>query len=463
MSYIQHLKFIQKSTSIDLNTLSKGDIIKIEKILKARQQLNNSSNNASASTFLESLDKYQKGLCFLSENPNLLAILSNSMFFKKDKTNVYNTEDEDEIKQFFSVCLEQDLIQCCNLAFSKGQYGIIEALLNYRDFLPETVILLIETKTETKLDYYISIVDEIAEDASVLSKPFMSLVNTLNIDRLNTKSESITATASSYAIRALNRSGLSHFFYVMFHGFSWMGREAKTVQEKIEKREVLKDFRFMSKILIAIFVLFISVIIYKGIEDSKRDQTRQKVEIQKFKKSVYGYLTDYDSTQIHTITNWQKMTSGPLNFSYFKHSSEGNSMSRTVTIVNNSTYELLILPDQDLMTQFGLAQNTYYVKPNDSIQASLLFNRIYIGKQLALFNTSSNNEAINEYHNAYRSKNLPRFLNPISTSGQLIEKRFEFGQSAELLERNDSLLIETNTAFRVDGASYQSFPLINLQ
>jgi len=461
MSYLQHLKFIQESTSIDLNNLTTDDIIKIEKRLKAHQQLNDQPNSPSASIFLESLEKHQLGLKFLSENPSLLTLLSNSVFFKRNNTVIYNLEDQVEIKQFFKECLEHDIIQCCNLAFSEEQYGIVSALLDYRDLLPETIILLIETKTETKLDYYISIVDQIAEDASILSKPFMSLVSTLNIDRLNSKSESIVLTSSSYAVRAINRSGLSHFFYVMFNGFSWIGREAKTVEEKIEKREVLKDFKFMSKILTVIFLLFISVAIYKSIEDSKREQSKQILETQKFKKSVYGYLTNYDSSQIQNITNWTKIPSGAVKLSYFNRSSSGSPMTRTVKIVNTSNYELLILPDKDLMAQFQLAQKTYYIQPHDSIQASLMFSRIYIGKQLALFNSVSNNEDIDKYYDAFRSRNLLRFFHPIQSSEGLIDKRFEFGKRVELLERNNNLYLETKTAFRVDGASYQSFSLGN--
>lgn len=459
MSYIQHLEFIQKSTSIDLNHISKGDIIKIEKLLKARQQLNDNALNNSTANFIKSLDSHQKGITFLLENPNLIAILTNSVFFKLNKDIIYNSEDEPSITSFFSDCLEHDLIECCNLAFSKGKYGVVAALLNYREFLPETVIHLIETKTETKLDYYLSIADQITEDLSLLSNPFIELVKAIDVERFNYKKQQLLSLTTSYATKAVGRSGLAHFFYVMTTGLSWMGREPETLKEKIEKREVLKDFKFMSKLLGAIALLFISVIMYKSCEDTEREQIHKKAEILKFKQSVYGYLTEYDSTEIANVSNWQKLASGPLDFHYFKQPAYSSSMSRSVTIINNSNYEILILPDKDLMSQFQLQQNTYYISPSDSIQASVLFSRLYIGKQLALFDTASKDETINRFHDTYRSRNFPRFLHPISASKTLIDKRFEFGKHIELIERNDSLLLETDSGFFVNSARYKSYPL----
>jgi hypothetical protein len=460
MSYIRHLKFIQESSEIDLRALSKVDIIKIEKILKAHQQLNHDSENIGIEPFIESLNKHQEGLFFLLDNPSFIAILSNSVFFKKTNRISYNLNDETRLKLFFKTYLEQDLIACCNLAFSKGKYGIVTQLLQYKDFLPESVIHLIESKTETKLDYFLTIADKVVEDSSILSDPFIELVKALNLQRLNNKKKQLISTTTSYAFKALNRSGLSHFFYVMTAGLSWMGRDAQTIEEKIEKNEVLKDFKFMSKILAVIGILFISVIIYKNKKDTERQQAKQVLKIDAFKNSIYGYLTHYDSTQINDLSPWKLNVSGKLNINYFKPSLRTNSLTRQVMVVNNSNYELIILPDNDLMFQFGLPLNSYYIKPNDSIQASLMFSRIYVGKQLALFKTISADLELDRFYHKYYLRRLPRFSEPIPSSETLIKKRFEFGKRIELSQRNDSLLLETNGRFRIDGASYNTFPLL---
>ncbi|MCK8480476.1 hypothetical protein [Psychroserpens algicola] len=459
MSYIQHLKYIQETTTTDLRSLSKVDIIKIEKILKAQQQLNHDSKNTEIKPFIDSLYKEQKGLLFLLDNPNLIAILSNSASFKKVQKINYNPEDEIPIQLFFSTYLEQDLIGCCNLAFSEDQYGVVSELLHYRNFLPESVIHLIESKTETKLDYFLTIADKVVENPSILSDSFVALVKTLNIERLNSKKRQLMSTTTSYAFKALNRSGLSHFFYVMTTGLSWIGRDAETVEEKIEKSEVLKDFKFMSKILAVIGILFISVVIYKNVKDNERQQAKQTLEVDAFKKSIYGYLTHYDSTQINNLTPWKLNTSGQLNINYFKPSSKTNALTRQVMVVNNSDYELIIFPDSDLMSQFGLPLNSYYIKPNDSTQASLMFSRIYVGKQLALFKTASSDLELDKFYNTYYLRHLPRFSELLPSSETLIKKRFEFGKRIELSQRNDSLLLETNGRFRIDGASYNTFPL----
>ena len=460
MSYIEHFNFIQRSTTIDLNNPTKGDLIKIEKLLKAHQQLDRDSNGGtSIGLFLESLKSPSIGISFLLRHPSFIALISNNTNYKKGYQINLNEEEETAIKEFFNTYLENDLIQCCNLAFSKVQYGTITELLNYRDLLPETVIHIIESKTEDRLDYFISIADKIVENSSMLPDTFIALVKALNVRSINIKFRELTSITTSYSMKAIGRSGLSNFFYVMFNGLAWIGRDAKTVQEKIEKREVLKDFRFMSIVLGIIIALFVSVVIYKNAEDAERQDLRQKLEAQQFKKSLYGYLTDYSTGEISAIEPWQEMASGELGFDYFKNASKVSTMMRSVTIVNTSTYELIVLPDKDLMFQFRLPLKNYYVKPNDSTQAMLLFNRIYVGKQLALFKTETADFEINRLYEQYRSRRLPRFSQPFISSKELIKKRFEFVKRIELTERDGTLFLEADGRFMVDGRSVKSYAL----
>lgn len=459
MSYIKHFKFVQNSTSIDFKALSKGDIIKVEKLLKADQQFNDNFNSSSISSFLESIHNDTEGISFLNENPNFIAIVSNSFKFKKAAKIVYKKEDETKIKTFFSNYLEQDLINCCNVAFKKGQYSIVTELLRYRHFLPASIIHFIESKTESKLDYYLNTADKVNEDNTVFSQPFNALLTALNVKRINDKRNQLISITTSYSMKAIGRSGLSNFFYVIITALSWVGRHPQTIEEKIEKREVMKDFKFISILLGFIFFLFFGVVIYTNSQNSNRKKSRETAAKQRFNKSIYGYLTNYDSTQVQNIEHLKNTLSGELKANYIIDEWDGNSLLKKITIVNNSDHELIILPDKDFVSQFQLIAKTYYVKPKDSIKANLFYNRIYIGKQLALFKTPSNNKEIARFYNHYYSKNLPRFLEPIPVAEKLIKIRFEIRSRIELNEKDNKLFLESNHRFGVNGARYKSYPI----
>jgi len=459
MSYIQSLKFVKDLKLFDLKNLSKNDIVKIEKLLTANQQLNNNFNKSSIGLFLDSLQTHKEGFLFLVENPYLVAIVLNQSHYRKGEEIKFNTVNEKSIKAFFKVFLEQDLTTCCNLSFSKNQYRIINELLRYKHFLPETIIYLIESKTESKLDYFMGVADKIVDDNSILSKPFIDLIRLLNSKIINRKLNELNSLTTSYAIKAVRRPGIVHFFYVMTNGLMWVGKAPQTIEEKIEKKEVLKDFKFMSIILGFIFALFLSTIVYTNSQGNERKKIAKEKQIDKFNKSVYGYLTLFDSTQIKNVEYIDNMPSGKLSPNYFNAGKGNDLLSRNCWVINNSNYELIVLPDEDTTREFGFLLHSYYVKPKDSIRVKLLFNRIYVGKQLAVF-VDTSDEEMSYYHDQYYIKRMPRFVQPIVSASEILKNRFEFRGDIELKEKdNDALILQSKTSFFVNGRGYKSYIL----
>ena len=165
MSYIKSLKLIQASIPVDLNNFSERNAIKIEKLLKVQKQLNEEFSSVSVDLFLKSFREHKEGILFLFENPNLEKILTNDMFFKRKQKIVFEEENEETIKIFFKEYLLEDIKSCCDMAFAKEQYGIVDELLQYRLFLPEEVIHLIEKKVNSKAEYILNVADKVLKDS----------------------------------------------------------------------------------------------------------------------------------------------------------------------------------------------------------------------------------------------------------------------------------------------------------
>ncbi len=449
MSYIESLKLIQASIPVDLNNFSEKNAVKIEKLLKVQKQLDEAFNGISIDLFIKSFREYKEGIVFLTNNPNLERLLMNDLFFKKKQKVIFKEEDEAKIKRFFKLYLLEDITNSCNVAFAKEQYGIVNELLHYRLFLPEEIIHLIEKKTDAKAEYFLNIADKVVKTPSILKNSFSTLVASLNEKEIKGKMRKLNTLTTSYSRKALSRSGLAHFCYTLIDGLFWMGNTPKTVEDKIEKQEVLRDFRFMMGILGGICILVISVVVFANQYKNKIKAKNQIVANLKFDKSVYGYLTDFDATKVSGITYLAGINSGKFNTQYSGKKPRPHGLLKSAKIVNNSSYEILILPDKESVESLDIRPHTFYIKPKDSINAKLLFNRIYIGRDLALFKDYPENKIKYKFHKRYTKDKLPRFLHPISLAKEIIAKRFEINGDIEFFEKENKLYVRSEKMFSV--------------
>lgn len=457
MSYIKSLKLIQASIVVDLNNFSERNAIKIEKLLKVQKQLNEEFNSVSVDLFLKSFREHKEGILFIFENPNLEKILTNNMFFKRKQKIVFEEENEEIIKIFFKEYLLEDIKSCCDMAFAKEQYGIVDELLQYRLFLPEEVIHLIEKKVNSKAEYILNVADKVLKDSSIFKKSFSLLVKSLNEKEANDKIRKLESLLMSYNKKALSRSGLAHFIYTIFDGLYWIANTPKTIEEKIEKQGVFSDLKLTLGIFGGIFILFISFLFFINRHEKKIESKKKIAQDLRFDKSVYGYLADFDTTKISNIKPIEELSSGPFYTGYFGKKSKPYYLLKNVKVVNKSNYEILILPDKEWYESFGINSHAFYLKPQDSIYADFFFNRIYIGKKLALFKDYNESKLKNSFHRFYYKKKLPRFIELIPSAKKTIKKIFKIKERVEFLEKYGELYLKSEKIFQVDGAYLNSY------
>ncbi|PTX61678.1 hypothetical protein C8N46_104322 [Kordia periserrulae] len=460
MSYIKSLKIATELfPDLDLQNASSKDIIRVEKLLKVEQKLNPDFKATSIQVFLDSLKQEPDGVRFLFKNENLMHLLTRS-FSKMKKEVTVNMEgfERDTIYKFMSEFLKEDVNESVYYYFNKEIYEPVTNLLEYREILPDETLELIRKRTEGKIDFLLNTADKLIHKSSPYKDSFFTLTEKLDDDEVTEKVDLFRYLLTKYSLGVIQDRGIVVFFKTISKGLYWLGNTPKNIEEKIERKLVLKDFWLMIGILSVIFVLCLSAIIYSSYnkaEEQKQRENKAKVE---FTKSLKGFLTEFDptkATNIQYVDTLLKSGDNPFPKEALKVTNGREHLLQTNQFSNQTEYDIIILSYDDFVDSFEITPYRFLVKANDTVSAkNFRVHHLYVGKKLACFN--SDEKYIPPRYS--KRKMAPRFLEPYKNSKEIISLRIETRGNLTFTQEGEDILIHSDQSFYVNGKSYDNEP-----
>ncbi|WP_430408370.1 hypothetical protein [Kordia sp.] len=456
MSYIKSLKIATELLpDIELQNFTEKDLIRIEKLLKVEQKVNPDFKATTINVFLNSLKEHPEGVRFLFANPNLKHLLTRS-FAKMQKNVTVQLEgfDAQEIVSFISKYLTEDFTDSINYYFNKEIYQPVTKMLLYKDVIPDEVINLIRRKTDGKIDFLTNKLDKIINDSPIYKDSFFALTEKLNDEGVNEKVKYFRSLSIKYSLNiATTRGpGIVVFFKILGNGLHWLSTKPKNIEEKIERKLALEDFRFISYFLIGFAVLIISAIIYNISSSAEKDRNKEQAKKVEFTKSMRGFLTEFDPAQARNIKYVDSLfESGdnPFPLEYIKGGENDSFLARKKQFINQTEYDIIVLSNDVFAKEiYDKTPYRFLVKSGDTIAKNCIsLNHFYIGKKLALFN--SNEQYIPKRYNAYDV--APRFLELYKDARHIISLQFESRGNIVFTQKDGKIYITSDKSLYVNG------------
>ncbi len=445
MGYIVTLPIVFSAIDKKAVAFSPSDIIRAEKLLKAEKQLNSNLSTEKVEAFLASIRHHPEGVDFLMSQQVFLEFL-NGKKINFDTTafkDAVNMEDED-FKVFLETYLKDDVLQLMDESFNKKNYGRLQKLLRYRNWLPEMVWFQLVSKLDKRLDYVFENLDLYIGKRTLYDEDFFKLINWSGDEELKRKVRRIEQVSTSYSNKIVSKPGIVAFFYIMGNGLNWLGAKATTIEERIEKKHALRDLKFISIILGIIVILVGGAAIYGN--EKARDRKERSVELKQeaFSNSIYGLLTIYDTDSIGDIQDVPVKT-GANPFGEQKPNRAGAmNIGNNVLFVNKSSYDVVILSDDEVLRYFNLGNYRYFLRAGDSLTVKQkMKTKLYMGKQFAIFKSKeiTNEKKIKTY------KRLPRFAELPENAMAIIKYGFKFKERVEFIEEEGEMIVRSNHFF----------------
>ncbi len=456
MSYIKSLKIATELfPDIELQNATDKDLIRIEKLLKVEQKVNPDFKANTIGVFLKSLKEHPDGVRFLFTNQNIIHILSRS-FSKMEKNATANLEgfDVQEVVSFISKYLTEDFTDSINYYFNKEIYQPITKMLLYREVLPDEIIELIRKKTDGKIDFVTNKLDKIINDNPIYKDSFFTLAEKLDDPDVNDKVSYFRHLSIKYSlnIATTRGSGIVVFFKILGNGLHWMTTKPKNIEEKIERKLAMEDFRFIGYFFIGFAVLIFIAIMIGLSNKAEEKQQREQVAQEKFSNSMNGFLTEFDPAKarnIRYVDTLYQSGDNPYAKEYIRGARDKEEVTTKNQFINQTAYDIIVLSYDELVLAYGRKPYRFLLKSGDTVQGKhVVANHFYIGKELALFN--SDEQFIPKRYNA--RKMAPRFLKPYKNSKEIINLIIESRGDIIFTQEGEDVYMSSDKRFFVNSS-----------
>lgn len=445
MSYLKCLKIINLNYPNLFDNLSENDLIRIEKTLKLESKINQELDINSVKIFLESLKNNKSELVYILNSTRIIEVISNDIWqIKKHKTEV--TDTHLDIKFFLTEYLLNELLLFCENCLKNEWYDQIDKLLYYKNFLPDEVILLIEKRITIKLDHIVNNLKKGYFRAVINNRPkVLDFAKTL--PKLSERVHSIDIMAMRQELKVTNKLGIVVFFETLFNGFYFLGLNPTSIEEKEERKYAIREMNVILCVL-GFLGIILSIGVYYGMKrDNERKEAQSVKRQEAFSKSIYGYMTVFDTLKTKNVKLIDTVKTGDDFFGV----SEGKKRHFKTTpyqVKNNSSYDVIIFPKSfsDPYNQISLS---YFLKAKDSIVIAHPIVSLYIGKQLAFFDANEKKSF----------PKTPRFLLPHPKTQKTIGMYIEGYRGFEISEKDKKLRLHNKEGFSIDGSRYVEFEI----
>jgi hypothetical protein len=329
-------------------------------------------------------------------------------------------------------------------------------ILEYEQILPDETLELIRRRTDGKIDYLLNIADKLIGKSPAYKDSFFKLSKKLDDKKINEKVDLFWYLLTKYSAGVIQDHGLVVFFKTISKGLYWLGTKPQNIEQKIERKLVMKDFRFTIGLLTGIFVLIFSVVIYGSYSKAEEEKQREIQAKIDFTKSLRGFLTEFDpaqATNIQHVDSLYKSGDNPFRREVVNNAYGSDRLMPTNQFTNKTEYDIIIISDDDFAASFEVPPYRYLIKSNDSIRAKhFMMFHLYIGKDLARFN--SNEKYIPRKYSKRRM--APRFLQPYKNPKEIISLRIEARGDIRFIQEGDDILIQSGGRISVNGRTKDS-------
>lgn len=456
-----------------IGALSQDDFSTIENVLLIEKEKNQLISDISITNFLNALKFHSESFRGIFENRVLYNFFTNKDqprdFFKPETVS----NDVDKMKTFVGLFFGSEIKAFFNQSFEENQFYKASILAEAFPYFPDTIAYYVLYEAKDCLDIAHSKLIPPYSDLSKIEylkdSNFYAFLSKIKTPKLEEKLHSVF----ELLINMFNQNSYSEMagkaFLATGSYVALDGNFAEKIRVYREKgSEFYKPFAPKKKnrtwiyVVVGTFVLlkigfFISSsnLFNKSNNYSNDDYTIDETyndtkptldpyySEMKFKiDSFHTFLSEFNASEIKNFTINSALKSGENPFETFYKNVEKSESSDFIKVKNTSVYDMVLLENNIIYDSIKMPVTAYYLKAGEnailnSVASNAVFN-IYIGKNLASFNTNSNhlfirNQSIVEY----------RFKELAPQTKDLLKADFYFDDDVTISFKNGDIKIDS--------------------
>ena len=169
--------------------------------------------------------------------------------------------------------------------------------------------------------------------------------------------------------------------------------------------------------------------------------------------SFCPFYNPAEARNIIYVDSLYKSGDNPYAKEYIRGARGKNIVTTTKQFINTTEFDIIVISYDELVLAFGQQPYRYLIKSGDTLEGMhSVANHYYIGKELALFNSTE--KYIPKRYNA--AKPAPRFLKPYKNARAIIELTIESSGNIKFTQQGDDVYINSDQSFFVNGAPKKS-------
>lgn len=466
---------LYKNVNIDktaIQTISKDEIIRIEKQINVERKINSDIDVNVANNLIEALKNYPLPFQFILNSHGLFNFFTKNEY----RRSYFPTENieinDEEVQRFIEKYLQDDLTTFFDKKCIENKFEEMNNFLVYKEYFPEELLYKVSKRAEGKLDFVLSVLNANEQNYFPIlyvkqAQFFIFLSHFVSTDLddkvhslLNEIVDIYNVTKSSEFAEGIMISMAN------YHSFDeelmdTIASNKRIVQNNIEGREGKSSSSgsgFSWRVFGIILVILLKIAVFSNkCSSGSSDYDNNNIENmntimesieEKYvseKNHFFDYLTDFKTIDNDSLKKIDTLKTGDKVFKsmYSSKLEEQIPDSLKINIKNKSDFDVVLLISKKINRNDYFKQPTYSVllKKKESINVSKNdFFNFYVGNELASF-LSKDTEIIK-----YDKEHEYRFIKQPPKSKEIL--KVDYGFTSDVIIRNydESVRIETKNS-----------------